>query len=482
MIFHARTGFLFASILSLVIGLALWAALWSQRNAALHYWCGGSLAAAAASLLIALRGLVPEVLGFTVPIALAVLMLSLKLQAIRLELNAPEPVQRPALLLLAALTGYELLRQGVGPSVGHGVGHGVGHYAHSLFALLVLSLMNARIAWWASRLGRRPGQRSAYWITWAFGLMAAAYGLRLVNGTLGGFDPNPLGQQGYDALLLGLTSFVGIIVSNIAWLSLALERLIRAQVVAAAAQARAEENRILSEQIVQLERQRSLGLLSASLAHELNQPLTAILTNAQVVRRGLGSKRIALTQALALLDKVVYNTQRAARILEHIRGLIRPSRTLRQPVDLVAVIQEVVELVAAQARAQACRMDCSLPQRPVRVAGDPIQISQLVLNVLRNAIEAASLSAGREIAVRLWEDDDGARLQVQDSGPGLSAEALQKAGEPFYTTKAQGLGLGLSISRTIARHHHGELTLSNTAGGALCELTLPLQSITAKTT
>jgi len=478
MIFHARTGFLFASILSLVIGLALWAALWSQRNAALHHWCGGSLAAAAASLLIALRGLVPEVLGFTVPIALAVLMLSLKLQAIRLELNAPEPVQRPALLLLAALAGYELLRQGVG----HGGGHGVGHYAHSLFALLVLSLMNARIAWWASRLGRRRGQRSAYWIAWAFGLMAAAYGLRLVNGTLGGFDPNPLGQQGYDALLLGVTSFVGIIVSNIAWLSLALERLIRAQVAAAAAQARAEENRLLGEQIVQLERQRSLGLLSASLAHELNQPLTAILTNAQVVRRGLGSKRIELTQALELLDKVVYNTQRAAHILEHIRGLIRPSRTLRQPVDLVAVIQEVAELVAAQARAQACRLDCSLPQHPVRVAGDPIQLSQLVLNVLRNAIEATAPSARREIAVRLWEDDDGVRLQVQDSGPGLSAEALQKAGEPFYTTKAQGLGLGLSISRTIARHHHGELTLSNTAGGALCELRLPLQSITAKTT
>jgi signal transduction histidine kinase len=138
------------------------------------------------------------------------------------------------------------------------------------------------------------------------------------------------------------------------------------------------------------------------------------------------------------------------------------------------VAQEVAELVAAEARARRVPLRLGLPSQPLRVIGDPLQLSQIVLNLLRNALEAAG-DCHQGVAVRLRELRGQAVLEVEDCGPGLTPEAQRLAGQPFFTTKPEGLGLGLSISRTIAEQHGGELRLSNAPnGGALAELRLPL--------
>ena len=152
---------------------------------------------------------------------LALLMLTFKLQAIRVELDEPESALRLALPLLTALFGYQLLLS-IGPPG-----------ASLLFMLGVLLAMNARVTYWALRLAWRQRALSGYGIALAFGLMVAAYLVRLINIGLGRFDAEIL-SQGYDAFLLALASLIGIILSNIAWLGLALERLVRAQVVVAA--------------------------------------------------------------------------------------------------------------------------------------------------------------------------------------------------------------------------------------------------------
>ncbi|HAS52098.1 MAG TPA: hypothetical protein DCS21_10305 [Gammaproteobacteria bacterium] len=465
MIFDARTGFLFISVLSFIIALALWTVLFRQRTLALHLWCSGSLAASASTLLLALYTTTPDALGYRIVKPLAMLMLVLKLQAIRLELDEPEPALRLVVLMLVYLGVCEYLAL----DASH-------RRQLFMFTILTLIIMNARVAGWAWRLGCRQQHRSAYWIAGAFTLMAALYAFHLIKVGLGAVEAR-LTTDGYSALLIAMVSVIGIIVSNIAWLGLALERQIQARIEAAAVQARSAEHQRLSEQIAHLERQRSLGLLSASLGHELNQPLTAILTNAQVARRGLRNGRFDPAQSLELLDKIVHNTHRASQIIEHIRGFIRPSATRRTPVNLAQVIQEVAGLVAAEARTRQVNFTFSLNQQPLQVLGDPIQLSQIVLNIFRNAIEALGQSEQREIQVRLREQAGRAVLQVQDSGTGLTSEALRQASQPFFTTKAEGLGLGLSISRAIAEQHGGELTLTNAAdGGALAELTLPLQT------
>lgn len=464
MLFDTRTGLVFLSVLSLVVSVALWATLRRQRTLALDLWCLGGLAASAASLLLALRVVLPDALGYTVAVSFVLLMLVLKLQAIRLELGRPVAMRRLVVVLAALLAGYEALLL-----------WGSEHLRYfAVFALVLM--MNVWVAWWAMRLGKSRGHRSAYWIAGAFGLMAVMYGFRIVNAALGRFETHLL-TQGYDALLLAVASLIGIIVSNIAWLGLALERLIQEQLAAATAQARGEESRRLSEQIARLERQRSLGLLSASLAHELNQPLTAVLTNAQVLRRALERGRIEPGQAACFLDRIVCSTRRVSQIVDHIRGFIRPTESRREPVDLARLTEEVCALVSAEARANQATLVIRFAEAPLWVIGDPIQLSQIVLNLLTNAIEAVSRAQRREIEVGLEAHEGGVLLHVKDSGSGLSSEALGRAGEPFFTTKDQGMGLGLSISRAIAQQHGGTLTLGNGVdGGAVAELGLPPRS------
>jgi C4-dicarboxylate-specific signal transduction histidine kinase len=152
---------------------------------------------------------------------------------------------------------------------------------------------------------------------------------------------------------------------------------------------------------------------------------------------------------------------------------LRPGSAAVGRVDLGQVVREVSELVAAEARAHGVRLSLELPADPVTVRGDALQLSQVVLNLLRNAIEAAAGHAAF-VSVRAVQGDGRALLTVEDGGPGLTPAALQKAGQPFFTTKAGGLGLGLSISRAIAEQHGGTLRLANApAGGARAELDLP---------
>jgi signal transduction histidine kinase len=460
MIFDARTGFLFVSALHLLIAVALWAVLARRRTLALDLWCGGGAVFAVALLLLSLRPLLPAVLGYTLATLLVVVAALLKLHAIRLELGEPEPAGRSIVFLLAFLLLYEWLRADAGERL------------RFFVMMLVVMLLGARIAWSAWRLGRRPGCRSAYWIAVAHGAIVVVQAIRAGNVAVGRFPPE-LMSQGYDALMSALILLIAAIMANMAWLGLALERLVQAQIAAAAAQARAEATRALGERIAHLERQRSLGLLSASLGHELKQPLTAVLTNAQLVRRGLAGARLTPDQLLGFVDRIIDNTRRASGIFEQIRGYLRPGSAAAGRVDLGQVVREVSELVAAEASAQRVRLSLDLPAAPVAVRGDALQLSQIVLNLLRNAIEAA---AGHGRFVRLCVAQRGGRvlLTVEDGGLGLTPEALQQAGQPFFTTKAGGLGLGLSISRAIAEQHGGTLRLANApAGGARAELDLP---------
>jgi C4-dicarboxylate-specific signal transduction histidine kinase len=235
-----------------------------------------------------------------------------------------------------------------------------------------------------------------------------------------------------------------------------------------------ETNLRLRNKIAQLDRQRSLGSLSASLGHELNQPLAAILTNAQVARKGLQEGRVDAAQVVNFLDKIVRNIQRASAIVERIQQYIRPSTPLLEPVDLHQVALEMMDLVGDEARRCGASFVSPPHQEVVQVLGDAIQLSQIILNVFCNALEALEHAPKREIRVALGRTGSRTILQIRDTGPGLSPEALAQAGAPHFTTKQTGLGLGLSISRSIAEQFNGTLSIVNAPdGGAVVELNLP---------
>jgi C4-dicarboxylate-specific signal transduction histidine kinase len=214
--------------------------------------------------------------------------------------------------------------------------------------------------------------------------------------------------------------------------------------------------------------------MSASLGHELTQPLGAILLSAGSAQRGVLGGSVDTVKLTEFLDAIVDSTRRASKIIERIRSFIRPSEIKREEVDLELVVLGVMALIAREARSGKIAVSCQLSTPGVQVAGDPTQLSQVILNLFRNAIEAMSSVAQRELNVSLVRHGGHAVLRIRDTGPGLSAQALAQAGEPFFTTKAGGLGMGLSISRTIIKQFNGTFSIKNAdEGGAVVELTWP---------
>jgi C4-dicarboxylate-specific signal transduction histidine kinase len=218
--------------------------------------------------------------------------------------------------------------------------------------------------------------------------------------------------------------------------------------------------------------------MSASFAHELSQPLTAILMDAQAIKTSVTlAESNSSKEILESVEEIEKSTYRTVKLVERIRNFIRPARTDYEYVDLKTLLQDVAQLLAYQIRIQKIDFDFDLDTSPCVVHGDRIQLSQIVLNVYRNAMEAMENRTDKKIHVTLARVDGHVVLCVRDNGPGISADLTSSVGQPFVTSKEHGLGLGLSISTTIAEMHGGSLAISNaTEGGAIVELRLPAAS------
>ena len=180
------------------------------------------------------------------------------------------------------------------------------------------------------------------------------------------------------------------------------------------------------------------------------------------------------TKLLENIQAIEHNTQRASQIIERIRNFIRPEKSFRQAIDVNLLTREVHGLMTAELRSQHVHFSFVHDAKPAWVMGDPIQLSQVLLNVYRNALQAVAQVQTRKIVVRTSVQNNAVHVTVQDAGRGFVPETMQHVGEAFFTTKADGLGVGLSISKTIAEMHSGSLTISNAVdGGAIVELNLP---------
>jgi signal transduction histidine kinase len=240
--------------------------------------------------------------------------------------------------------------------------------------------------------------------------------------------------------------------------------------VTARRQAEAAARRHLS-QIAHLDRVAAMGHLASSLAHELNQPLTAILTNAQVANRLLDAKKPDLGELRATLSDIVSDDMRAAGVIRRARELLRKTEFKSLPLALNDLVANTLGLVSNDALLHSVSIEFRpAPTLPV-VYGDLVQIQQVILNLLTNAIAAATGGVSVTRKVMVWTavvTPPYIELGVQDSGKGIADKDLGHLFEPFFTTKSDGLGMGLAISRTIVEAHGGRLMAENApAGGAI---------------
>lgn len=222
----------------------------------------------------------------------------------------------------------------------------------------------------------------------------------------------------------------------------------------------------------------TLGELAAGLAHELNQPLAAILTNVQASQRLLESEPLRLELLRDIMNDIAADDVRAAEIIRRMRALLKKGQRDVQPLDLSQLAGDVLRLVASDAILRRVRVHARLEPDLPGIVGDRVQLQQVILNLVVNGLESMSqVAAGhRHLTIRTTQPDtDWVEVTVQDTGPGVSAEIMKRIYEPFFSTKPDGLGMGLSICRSIAEAHAGRLEASNNpAGGATFVFALPV--------
>ena len=245
------------------------------------------------------------------------------------------------------------------------------------------------------------------------------------------------------------------------------------------AEARESERRYRETQmqLAHANRIATMGQLTASIVHEVNQPIAAALTNAKAARRWLGAEPPDLDEVRQALDRIVRDGDRAGAVVHRIRNLSKKTTPRDEGVEINAAVREVIELTRSEAIKNGVVVQTQLVEGLPLVQGDRVELQQVILNLILNAVEAMSaMSEGlRELLVTTGKTESGDMLvAVCDSGPGLAAAALENLFKAFHTTKPNGLGLGLSICRSIIEAHGGRLWASaNAPRGAVFQFTLP---------
>lgn len=223
----------------------------------------------------------------------------------------------------------------------------------------------------------------------------------------------------------------------------------------------------------------NIDAITGSIVHEIRQPLAAIAMNSSAARRFLTVSPPDPQEAGAALDRIVAAVHRTSAVLDGIHALFRRSDQNRQRIDLSEIALEVLDSMAAELKAREVTCLPGLPKIPL-IHGNKTQLRQVLLNIVRNAIEAMdAISEGHRVlrVITRAHGDDAVAVSVEDSGPGIDPEKIEGIFDAFVTTKPQGMGLGLAISRMIVEHHGGQLTaVSDGKSGALFQFILPTEA------
>nr|WP_249127557.1 ABC transporter substrate binding protein [Bradyrhizobium lablabi] len=237
------------------------------------------------------------------------------------------------------------------------------------------------------------------------------------------------------------------------------------------------ESRKRMTELAHVNRRATTGELSSSIAHELNQPLGAILTNAETAELILKSDNPDLGEIREILADIKRDDQRAGEVLRRLRGFLKRTPFETRDIDLNEIMSEAFKFMSVQASARNVALYLQTAPNALRIRGDPIHLQQVILNLVVNSMDAvATMPYGRTVIGRTeLNGGSSAVVSISDSGPGIPADELSRVFDPFFTTKDQGMGIGLSIARTIVLAHRGQIWAENQhGGGAAFHFTLPL--------
>jgi C4-dicarboxylate-specific signal transduction histidine kinase len=242
-------------------------------------------------------------------------------------------------------------------------------------------------------------------------------------------------------------------------------------------QKRAEETLRRSQaELAHVRRVMTMGELAASIAHEINQPLSAIVNNGSACLRWLAGDSPDLVEAQEAARRIVRDGNRAAEVITRIRGFLRKTESAKSRLDINQTIREIVTVIKPEAVENGVELRMDLASDIPPVWGDRVQLQQVILNLLMNGVEAMAMMTElpRDLLITTGKHEtDRVMVTVRDSGKGIDRESLDKLFDAFYTTKANGMGMGLAISRSIIEDHGGELWAgTNNGSGTTFQFTL----------
>ena len=227
------------------------------------------------------------------------------------------------------------------------------------------------------------------------------------------------------------------------------------------------DSRQRAMELAHVNRFSTAGELSASIAHEINQPLGAIQANAETAQLMLQSPSPDLAELKEIVDDIWRDDRRAGEVVRRLRSFVTKAPFQRQEFDLNDLVAELVEFLSAHARSREIAMRCEPSRTPAIVFGDPIQLQQVVSNIVLNAMDAVldTPRAQRAVTVTTSRHRRTGEIRVEDNGAGVPPEIASKIFEPFFSTKDHGMGMGLSIARTIVKAHDGQIDIGENTNG-----------------
>ncbi len=452
--------YLIRCVLFFLLPVMTWILLNGVRSLRVTYWCFGGLCFGFGVFLILQRNVLPDWATYPLPNVLFFTAYLARIQALRMELYAAWKLFWPCVSIVLFLLVFEGIRVGLGDQL-----------LRFEFVIIYHLAMSAVIIYLAFEVGFKLKMFNTFFIGLVHVVLLIVMVYQFIFLINNGIQVESA-VSGVLSLKLGMLGALSVVISHFGYIGISLDRLISSetQLKTTGWVALNQKQQI----IAQLDRQRSLGAMSASLGHEINQPLTAIMSNAQLVKQGVNRGLLNSSEVIEVLDKIIFNTQRANAIVENIRGFIKPTSLEKNKVDLGELVLDSVKFINQKLMVLDVDFNFSKTEGDLLVLGDATQLSQVLVNLYRNALEALHETVLGKITVSISHSDEYLVITVQDNGPGIAEHLLANIGEPFFSTKNEGLGLGLSISKTIIEQHGGQLLISNAeAGGACFKIMLP---------
>ena len=235
-----------------------------------------------------------------------------------------------------------------------------------------------------------------------------------------------------------------------------------------------EENTLLREELSHMARAAVMGQLTASLTHQLNQPIAAALSNAEAVQSMLESERPDLEELRGAISDIVQDNLRAGELIKGLRLFFRKDPIQKTPLDLGQLVADVIRMLGSHALFRNTSLTFESPPSQTLIVGDRVQLQQAILNLILNAFDAVEGGDVRQVSANVFVDGDCLKVAVCDSGKGIDPATVPRMYEPFFTTKPNGMGMGLAIAQSIVRAHGGSLTARrNTDRGSTFEISFP---------